>query len=434
MTLGLGLTYYIPYSVYFVSIIVILLSIFKPKIGIFFMVPLIPFQNVLTRVHQFPFGKDIIDILFLFIIIGWAIKIRDKDDGLFIRHPYNKYALAFLAFSLLSLIFGYLFWGFGDLPRGGNRFLNWKNYAMLPIIYFMCINIIKTKKDIMILVFLIILSLLFADYHYYLNFKDRTMGTFRWEYKDAGISNLGGNELAAFYAHYLFIPLCLFIFERKKLFRFFYAIVAMFTLYPILYLFSRGAYLGVLFGLLSIGIIKKSKILILTVFVFLFVWQAILPTAVVERIQMTETEEGGLDSSAGGRLDLWVICLKQFLKNPIGSGFNTYEFFGKGGRDPHSTYFEILSEQGVIGLWVFLSILYLTFRNSVMIYRFSNDPFFRGIGLGLAGSTIAVAVTNLFGDRWTYIQISVFFWTLMALVMRVSILTERDKDNLSPGM
>jgi O-antigen ligase len=440
MRFGLGLTQFMPITIYLMAIVIAWVSLYRPKVGLFFIVPLLPFQVILNRLHEYPFGKDTVNVLFLCILIGWLINVRDENGNVFLKHPFNKYVVILFGFSLVSLIFGYLYWGFGELPRGGDRFLNWKNYAMLPILYFMIFNLIKTKKDIRILVLLMVIGLLLADYHYYLNFKDRSMLKFDWKYKDPGITAyLGGNELAAFYVHFLFLPLGLLYYEKKPALKLFYAGVTTFTLYPILYLFSRGAYVGLLFGLLAIGVIKKSKILVVSVFAVVLLWQAVLPAVVIERIQMTDNE-GELDSSAAGRLGLWQICVEQFLKNPFGSGFNTYELFGKG-RDSHNVYFKTLAEQGVVGIWVLVTILFVIMKNSVHLHKQTDDPLLKGLALGMVGITSALAVTNVFGDRWTYIQISAFYWVLMALVMRSSLINGKEgqqesisKEPVQPGL
>jgi len=431
MKLGLGLTNYIPFLIYSIGILVAILSIFKPKLCLFFTIFLLPFRVIFIKLQAYEFGNNFLDILFVFIILGWILKVKTDEDHFFLKDPLSKKILLLLIVSFLSFLWGSILfesWSLVDILNG-ERIKVWKNYAMMPLLYFMTVNLLKTKKDIKYVVLLMIIALFLADYHYYLNVKDRSLEHFRWELKEGGIfHDLGGNELAAFFTHFFFLPLGLLYFEKNKFIKIYYFLVISFTLYPILYLFSRGAYLGLLMGLIGIGILKKSKTLIVVVLITILSWQTLLPSSVVERIQMTESENGEIDPSAAGRLDLWRACIVQFTKTPIlGAGFNTYKYFGPGNRDPHNEYVKILSEQGIIGIWLFISVLYFALKYSIILNKKATDPFFKGLGLGISGTVIACIITNMFGNRWSYIQLGSFFFVSMALIVRANIIEEEQK-------
>ncbi len=414
--LGLGLTHYIPYFVYFGALLAILIGPFKPKISLYFLIALLPLRTVLDAMQDFPMGKDVNDLLFLSIILGWFLNIRDEQGKILTKTFLNKYVMLLLVFSFLSFIFGAFYWGLGNpFDLGNARFVDWKNFAMLPILYLMSVNLFKTKKEIVKIVLIMIVILFLADIHFYMNVEGKDLSIYREDLRQGGIfTNLGVNELAAFHAHFIFLPLGLMFYEKRWPLRTFYIGSVIFTFYPILFLFSRGAYVATFLGLLYIGI-KKSKVLVICLLVLFFLWMTVLPTGVVERIKMTETESG-LDSSSGKRLEYWGVGVKQFLKSPlIGVGFDTSKYFL--GSDLHNAYIEILAEQGIIGLWIFLALLILTFRHGTWLYKNSNDDFIKGLGLATGGIITAVAATNLFGDRWTYMELSAFLFVLMAVVV-----------------
>lgn len=260
------------------------------------------------------------------------------------------------------------------------------------------------------------MAIFVADYHYYGIMKYRPLIHYRDDLLGGFIfTNLNKNVLAAFFAHFIFLPLGLLFHHRQNILKIFYAGVVTFTLYPIAFLFSRGAYIGLFFGLLFVGIVRKSKMILFVLMIILLFWTTLLPSAVVERIEMTHTDEG-YDSSSMLRLDYWAIGLKQFVRSPlIGVGFDTSKQFRRG--DLHNIYIEMLAEQGIIGLWILLSLLIITYRNGIWIYKNSNDDFIKGFGLAVVGVVVACAVTNFFGDRWTYMEISAFFFVLMALAV-----------------
>lgn len=371
-------------------------------------------------------GKDINDLLFIAIIAGWFLHIRDKQGKVLTYSPLNRYIFILIIFSFLSYVVGTVYWGQGNPFDFINyRFIHWKNFVMLPILYLMAVNLVKTKKEISLVIFIMVIILFLADMHFYADMEGRNLSMYRKDLRQGGIfPDLGANELAAFHAHFIFIPLALLFYEKRKFFKIMYLSVFLFTLYPILFLFSRGAYFATFTGLLFLGI-KKSKVLVVCLVLLMVSWVTILPSAVVERINMTETETG-LDHSSSKRLEYWQLGIAQFMRNPvIGVGFDTSQFFR--GGDLHNEYVEILAEQGIIGLWVFLSLLFLSFSNGLWLHKNARDDFSKGLGLAVCAVVIACLVTNFFGDRWTYMELSAFLFVLMAITCnsKALVLSER---------
>src|SRR5207244_4505092 len=211
------------------------------------------------------------------------------------------------------------------------------------------------------------------------------------------------------WTNYLVMPLVfllgLYAFDKKKLSKL--AILAMcaFGGYCLMYTFSRGAYIAFLVGLGFLGVVKQRKWL-LVMLVGLIGWQVFLPNSVQERITMTYTEEGELESSAQTRVQLWEDAMQLFHQNPIlGTGFNTYSYLGRTEkyRDTHNYYLKVLVETGIVGLSVFLWLLWRMFRLGFRLFQTAEDPFLRSLGLGFAVMMVCAVAVNLFGDRWTFL-------------------------------
>jgi len=422
--LGLGLTKLIPDAVYALALAFIAVSFFRPKYGMYFLVLLLPFTVVLEKLQVFPLGKDINDLLFLGTILGWLLNVRDENGKVLTKNPLNKYALMMLFFSFISLIIGSVVWGLGNpFSFESERFVHWKNYIMIPVLYLMAVNLIKTRKDMILVCFLMISALFLADLYYYYNVSQKTLSFYREDLGGSIFAKLGSNELAAFFAHFIFLPLGLALHEKKPTLKLANLGIAAFTLWPILFLFSRGAYIGVFCGLLYFGL-KKSRFILLLLIILVLSWMTLLPMGVVSRIQMTETENG-LDHSSLVRIKYWQLGLRQFVKSPlVGVGFDTSTHFR--GGDLHNEYIEILSEQGIIGMWMFLGLLFVTFKNASWVQKHAPDGFLKGIGLSMSGSIIACSVTNMFGDRWTYTELSAFLFVMMALTIKARSLAEKE--------
>jgi len=67
------------------------------------------------------------------------------------------------------------------------------------------------------------------------------------------------------------------------------------------------------------------------------------------------------------------------------------------------------------------------------LFRKAVDPLYRGLGLGFFLAVCSCAVANLFGDRWTYLEINGLLWVLAACVARAQQLSDaaHDGENLS---
>jgi len=82
---------------------------------------------------------------------------------------------------------------------------------------------------------------------------------------------------------------------------------------------------------------------------------------------------------------------------------------------------------GIPGVLLFLYIFYLGFSSGWKLYQDSEDKFLKGLGLGFAATVVACMVSNLFGDRWTYVELSVFYWVFWALVVQGNIIVQKER-------
>jgi O-antigen ligase len=172
--------------------------------------------------------------------------------------------------------------------------------------------------------------------------------------------------------------------------------------------------------LLVFGLIKQRILLVMLV-VVAFSWQVLLPQTVVERVMMTETPSGALESSAAQRVILWERALDLFERSPVaGVGMKGFALSAVGGRytNAHNLYIETLAEQGIIGLLLLLAVMLRALYSSWRLYRVAEADFDRGLALGMVGCSLAMMVTNIFGDRWSYFEIGAYYWVLWGIVDR----------------
>ncbi|HLJ90401.1 MAG TPA: O-antigen ligase family protein [Candidatus Angelobacter sp.] len=418
---GAGLT---PLFIYIGAIIAFFLSVaWRPHVGIYFLIPLLPLQTVRYLLHPLPFGEKLVDFVLLGVIIGLMIQ---KKGRLFPNTALNGFLIFWAVFHYVSLWRGAFYLG-GDLPflPTDPRFSVWKNYMVMPLIFIVVAAAIKEKRQMQILLLLMAFTVLRTNIGFHNTVSERDFSHFSYGLRYAGtLGYAGENGLAAFEAQLALFCLAMCVFTRNIAIKAsIYGFIAL-CLYCLLFAFSRGGYLGFMSGIFFLGCVKDRKLLVIFVTLVLS-WQALVPTAVTERIFMTYNDEGQIDSSAGERVTIWEDAVTLVPQNPIfGTGFNTYEYMGRVEeyKDTHNIYLKILVETGCAGVILFLLLLWKSFRMSYRLFKVAEDPFFRAIGLGTAAYLFCAFVVNFFGDRWMYLQVNGYLWTFLGLVARAHII------------
>ena len=174
---------------------------------------------------------------------------------------------------------------------------------------------------------------------------------------------------------------------NSKWVKYAFSVAMLLTVFSVLGSYSRGALLAI--ACMGAFMIMKSrkKVLIIAVAVLLVpIALSFMPEKWHTRMDTIETYEE--DRSAMGRINAWKIGVEIALSRPlVGGGFNAFDrriyplYLPKGidpnvdaiAGDVHSSYFEVLGEQGFPGLFLFLALLYTTFRYSSKVIMMTKD-------------------------------------------------------------
>src|SRR5271154_5872297 len=293
---------------------------------------------------------------------------------------------------------------------------------VIPLIFVAASLVIEDRKAVRTVVLVTAISLLLIDRTCILESLSRSWVTFDENKRSGGPLEYGSNQTAAYLAQFtmFFWGFAQFV-KRKKFKLLSYGLVAL-TVFATMYTFSRGGYAALLVGALVLGIVKDRKLLIL-LGAFLFTWQTIVPTAVRERVTMTQNANGQLEASAQERVNLWQNAETSILSNPIvGTGFATFQFgeHVDNLKDTHNWYVKVLVETGIVGLIIALLLLQQLIAVPYRLFMNATDPLYRGLGLGLLLALCSSLVANLFGDRWTYLEITAPLWVLAAAAIRAA--------------
>ena len=421
--LGTGIGHYIPLVAYLGFWVMCLVSLGgRPLLGLYYMIPFLPYRTLRDHFDDYPLGGNMLTLLVITVIVGALFQGKHL--------PKSKLYVAWLIFGIYLYFSMWIGTALGNAPAplwlSDVNFLTWKDYMLIPLVFLAAGLVIEDRKAIRKVVLITAICLLFIDRSCILESMSRTWSTFDENKRGGGPLAYGSNQTAAFLAQFamFFWGFALFV-KRKKFKLFSYGLVAL-TLFATMYTFSRGAYIAFLFSVLVLGLLKDRKLLLI-LGLFLLTWQTVVPTPVRERVNMTENSSGQLEASAQSRVDLWENAEKSIISSPIvGTGFATFQLgeHVDNLRDTHNWYVKVMVETGIIGFIIALFLVQQMLAVGYRLFKRATDPLYRGLGLGLFLATCSCIVTNFFGDRWTYLEITALLWVLVAAAIRATLLTE----------
>ncbi len=419
-----GFEPYVGLALYLSAIVVFFLTIFwKPILGIYYLIPLIPLQTIRYRLNEFPLGATVVGLILLAVALG----VKRQKRPVFSKTPWTRLLCIYILFTFLSLCYGALYLK-TSLPLPGTpRWGVWQDYIVMPFMLLLVAAAEPNPRQIRNLIIMICLATLALDHNFWNAVSGKDFSTYSDDLREgSNMGYAGSNGLAAFEAQAVAFLLSLGAFERRFWLRMGYYGIAAFSAVCLVYSLSRGGYVALAVGILFVGLVKQRKLL-LGAALFAALWTSVLPPAVQQRLSMSyDQETGKVDNSAETRLALWKDAMELFHSNPvIGTGYDTYQYMHREKRtdgfsgyyaDTHNIYLKILVETGVVGLALFVGILLTTFAAGFRLFRRAKNEYYASLGLGLAGWVLCAAAASIFGDRWTYLQINGFMWIIGGVV------------------
>jgi len=396
----------------------------RPLLGLYYMIPFLPYRTLRDHFLDYPLGGNMLTILVFAVIIGALLKGKSIP-----RSSLYTIWLGFGVYLYLSMWFGT---ALGNAPPplwlGDVNFETWKDYMLIPLVFTAAGMVVEDRKAVRTVILITAVSLLAIDRSCLLESMSRSWGSFDENKRDAGPLAYGSNQTAAFLAQFamFFWGFVQFV-KRKKLRLIFYGLVTL-TIFADLYTFSRGSYLALIVSVIVLGFLKDRKLIVIAA-IFLFTWQAIVPTAVRERVNMTQNSNGKLEDSAQERVSLWEAAEESIISNPVlGIGFATYQIGNHvdGLKDTHNWYIKVMVETGIVGMIIVLAMLQQVLAVAYRLFKRAEDPLYQGLGLGLFVAMCSCIVANCFGDRWTYLEITGMLWVLVAAAIRALQLAETE--------
>ena len=148
------------------------------------------------------------------------------------------------------------------------------------------------------------------------------------------------------------------------------------------------------------------------------------------------------DASNLERLNRWASAIRMFEERPLlGCGPGTYQFLyagyqrsyqlsvistNSGNRgNAHSEYIGPLTEQGVPGALLILSIFLATFATGVRVYRTASRPEVGRLALAFTLSLLTYYIHGIFNNFLDTDKLSVPFWAFTAAVVALDVYSDK---------
>lgn len=243
------------------------------------------------------------------------------------------------------------------------------------------------------------------------------------------------NTFAAFLIIPIFISFSGFISEVKLARKVIYLVLSLLFLLTFILTQSRGALVAFVVSVLIYLLLLKGKdrkyslltfgILVVSILVVVLVRKEVfLPVfrSLFERIKvMFSFFKGQWEESLGDRVYMLKDSLKILKDYPIlGTGNGTYQyvyakyrtiyFFSK---FPHSIFFQVLDELGVLGGAAFVYMIFSLFRKGFKVIKENYSTILVGVYVGLLGMFLHALVDF----DWSLMFMPLIFFYLFALVI-----------------
>jgi len=239
-------------------------------------------------------------------------------------------------------------------------------------------------------------------------------------------------------AFYLVLVICLTLFVALSLKpgvveKIPYALLVIFFLIPLLFTYTRAAWLAFAFIVFGIGVYRFRKLLFISIFVVAVLY--LLAPFFQDRIATLATL--GASDSSTWRLDLWRDIWGFIKARPwFGYGPGTASLFIQQNiprflveTEPHNDYLRIWMESGIFALLAFLWIYAAYFKKLWRSFRNETRPRLKMLILFLIFFTISLAAASATDNIIKDAVMQWIFWSLSGAILAISLHHKKPKTN-----
>lgn len=302
-------------------------------------------------------------------------------------------------------------------------------YLVFTMAFVLIVNTVRTRSDWTALVVLFVLAAaLVALYGVYQNFF-MTSTTQSWvdekmftDIKTRVYSTLDNpNVLGEYLIMLMPVAFAMLIKVKGNYQKALYTICNLIMFACLMYTWSRGAWLGVMIGILFFVLMKDRRWLVVCI-AGLLLMPSVLPASILSRL----TSIGNVkDSSTAYRVAVWIgsaRMLRDYWFCGIGLGpdafLKVYPQYALGGADfalhSHNFYLQWIIDMGVMGIVVYFGII-LTGLKQIMSVN-EKDTLIKNVMLAMTGAIFGYMFHGMAENLWYNYRMILVFWIYFGIL------------------
>lgn len=302
-------------------------------------------------------------------------------------------------------------------------------HTLMLTFFFVVTRTINTKYQLYLLVGLLTISAtltsLYGIYQYYggaastAAWVDTTM--FQDIQSRVGATFNNPNILGEYLIMMIPLALALLWYRKKVIYKgIFLAMLGIMGL-CMLYTFSRGAWLGLIFAMVGFCVVRDKRLFALFL-IALFIMPFVLPPSVINRF----TSIGNMqDTSSSYRMSILLGSLRMaqsYWLTGIGLGseafkaiYPKYSLAAAYAHHSHNIYIQVILETGIAGALVFMLILLVFARATLAHQGKTKDRFLSSVMIAACMGVAGYMVQGLVENIWYNYRVLQIFWVVMAV-------------------
>ncbi|MBQ8276101.1 MAG: O-antigen ligase family protein [Clostridia bacterium] len=418
--LGIGvLTYFVPVALVLgamAAVLAVMLVMAFPEVGVLSMVALLPYLVVLPHPS---------------ITLAGMVLLTTFSYGVKLLRGKRVFRLELLDVAVLLFAVAFFFGGLVSFSGSGSLKTT-AIYVCFLLGYFLVVNLMRTRAWLRRCCGTLLVSgfgaALYGIYQNYFGVANTTWldETMFEDIRGRVVSMFENPNMLANYLIMLFpLAFAAFLCAKTRNGRYGTGLMVLAFGLCLVFTWSRGAWLGLIIGMLVFLLMWNRRtlgVLLLGLFGIPFL-PFILPENIISRF----TSIGNVaDSSTSYRVSIWRASLKMagdFFTSGIGVGENAfrqvYPMYSLAGIEaaPHShnLFLQIQIELGIIGLLLFLAVLFLFAQSSLTYNSCGRDRETRLMAVGGFAGIVAALAQGMTDYIWYNYRVYFIFWFVLAL-------------------
>ena len=231
----------------------------------------------------------------------------------------------------------------------------------------------------------------------------------------------------------LIAGLAIFLAERKE--KLLFTIAAILGAVGIYLTLSRGAGVGFFVSLVFLSLVKKNKIIILTLALLVLTYFFIMPKNIKDWAKSVHYNPIIL-MTCDTRVGIYRNTLHMIAEHPfLGVGINTFSRSYSqyrtaqveatnptaDGYYAHNNFLHMAGEMGLFGLATFLFFLFLVFQAAWKAFKKNKDPYLKAFAISVFAAIMAYLINGLTETSLYHPRLVMIFWLMVGLALSFAL-------------